>query len=301
MIMLVIGRDGQLARSLAELRPGGDLKIVTVGRPVVDLLHPDSLMPAIDHVRPDVVVNAAAYTAVDKAESETELAYAVNGEGPGHVGAACAERGVPVIHLSTDYVYDGAKPTPYVESDPVSPINAYGRSKLAGEQKLAAANPRHIILRTAWVHAPFGHNFVKTMLRLGATRPELSVVDDQRGNPTYAPHLAAAVAAIAPQIRSAPANDTRWGIYHAVGGGETTWFGLAREVFACAEGTLPTPRLKAISTAEYPTPAGRPANSRLDTAKLEQTFGVTLPPWTDGVAACVAVIAAADGGSLQRG
>jgi dTDP-4-dehydrorhamnose reductase len=300
MIVLVIGQQGQLARSLAEREPPSGMRVVTLGRPQVDLLKPESLVQALGAIHPDIVVNAAAYTAVDKAETEPELAFAVNADGPAHLALACAARDIPIIHVSTDYVFDGSKAAPYVESDAVNAISAYGRSKLAGEQKLARANARHIILRTAWVHSPFGTNFVKTMLRLGATRPEIGVVDDQYGNPTYAPHLAAAILSVATLITHAAADDPRWGMYHAVGSGDATWFGLAQEVFACAGAFgLSPPELRPITSADYPTPAARPANSRLDTARLTRTFGTAFPPWADGVADCVRRLAEATNGSRK--
>jgi dTDP-4-dehydrorhamnose reductase len=299
MIVLVIGHQGQLARSLDELVPPAGVQLVARGRPSLDLQQRESIVANLDQVGPDLVINAAAYTAVDKAESEPDIAFAVNAEGPGHLAQACAERDIPVIHISTDYVYDGTKASAYVETDPVNPINAYGRSKLAGEQRLAEANPRHIILRTAWVHSPFGTNIVKTMLRLGATRPEINVVNDQHGNPTYAPHLAQAILEVGLQMAGAGADDPRWGVYHAVATGDTTWYGVAREIFAHAgNGQRLTAILKPIATAGYPTPAKRPANSRLDTSKLSRTFGVILPSWTDGIAACIRRIAETNNDAL---
>ncbi len=290
MRVLVIGRSGQLARSLAEASHPAGVSIAFVGRPDCDIRDAASVAAAIDKVAPDIVVIAAAYTAVDRAETEEAEAFAVNADGPANVGRACAARGVPVILISTDYVYDGAKPSPYVETDATDPLGAYGRSKLAGEERLTEAQPASVILRTAWVHSPFGGNFVKTMLRLAETRDVIRVVNDQLGNPTYAPHLAEAVLAVATAILGGGESG---GVYHAVSSGETSWFGLAGEVFAqAATHGLPVPKLEPIGTAEYPTPARRPANSRLDTTKLRKAFGVTLPPWREGVAACVARLAA---------
>jgi dTDP-4-dehydrorhamnose reductase len=302
MIVLVVGRQGQLARSLAEAPQPAGMRMIVASRPELDLLQPDSVAHTFDDVSFDVVINAAAYTAVDKAESETELAFAVNSEGPRHLAAACALRGIPLVHVSTDYVYDGTKAEPYVESDPVNPISAYGRSKLAGELNLIEANPRHIILRTAWMHAPYGTNFVRTMLRLGATRPEIGVVDDQHGNPTYAPHLAAAILAVVTEIANLGASNGPWGVYHAVSSGETTWFGMAQEIFRCSEGYGHlSPKLHSITTSDYATPASRPANSRLDTSKLAQTFGVRLPSWRDGIADCVRRLNEAADGRMHEG
>lgn len=284
MKVLVIGRSGQVAQALAE-RPGGGVVITAIGRPEADLTDRVALEVAIEQAAPDIVVNAAAYTAVDKAESDEAAAFAVNADGPQALGAAARKAGVPVIHLSTDYVFDGRKAAPYVEDDDTTPLGVYGRSKLVGEEGLASEQPEHIILRTAWVYAPYGANFVRTMLRLAETRPTVRVVADQVGCPTYAPHLADAILDLASLVLARRAG---WGIYHAAGGGETSWHGLAAAVFA--EGDRygwPVPELEAITTADYPTPARRPANSRLDGSKLQRDFGIVLPHWQHGVADCV--------------
>jgi dTDP-4-dehydrorhamnose reductase len=266
--------------------------VVAVGRPELDLADPKSLAAAIARERPDIVVNAAAYTAVDKAEAEPAVAHAINALGAEHVATACAASAIPIIHISTDYVFDGTKDGPYLEDDPIAPINVYGRTKLEGEQRVAKACERHLILRTAWVHSPWGVNFVKTMLRLATTRPNIGVVDDQKGSPTYAPHLAMIVLAIAARVTADPAG-VRWGIYHAVGSGETSWFGFAREVFRrAAEQGLPAAEVAAIATAAYPTPARRPANSRLNCDRLRLSFGLELPDWRLGARDCVARISA---------
>lgn len=288
MKLLVTGTSGQLAQSLlaAGLREG--VNVTAVRRPQLDLAVPASIRHTIADARPEIVVNAAAYTAVDKAESEPDLAMRINGEGAGVVAETCARLGIPVIHLSTDYVFDGSKRSPYVETDATGPVSAYGRSKLAGERAVAGACPRHVILRTSWVHSQFGTNFVKTMLRLGASRSELGVVDDQIGCPTYAPHLADAILGVARRALANADGEAPWGIYHAAGAGETTWCGFAREIFArgAAMGG-PRPTVKAITTADYPTPAKRPANSRLDCAALERAFGVRLPDWRAGLDECL--------------
>jgi dTDP-4-dehydrorhamnose reductase len=289
--VLVTGREGQLARGLLEAADGTTVQVVAIGRPDIDLADETSVTAAVARERPDVVVSAAAYTAVDKAESEPDVARAVNALGAERVAKACADNGIPIIHVSTDFVFDGTSDRPYREDDPTGPINVYGQTKLEGEQRVANACERHLILRTAWVHSPWGSNFVKTMLRLAATRPNIGVVDDQRGSPTYAPHLAGIVLAIASRVSADPAG-TRWGIYHAVGGGETTWFGLAREIFRrAAEQGLPAADVAAIATAAYPTPARRPANSRLNCDKLHRSFGLELPDWQVGVQDCVARLA----------
>jgi dTDP-4-dehydrorhamnose reductase len=290
--VLVTGREGQLARGLLEAAEGAGVEVVAIGRPELDLADETSVAAAVARERPDIVVNTAAYTAVDKAETEPAVAHAVNALGAEHVAKACAANAIPIIHISTDYVFDGTKHGPYLEDDPTAPINVYGRTKLEGEQRVAKACERHLILRTAWVHSPWGVNFVKTMLRLAATRPSIGVVGDQKGSPTYAPHLAAIVLAIATRIAADPAG-MRWGVYHAVGGGETTWFGFAREIFRhAAEQGLPAADVDAIAAAAYPTPARRPANSRLNCDRLRLLLGLELPDWRVGVQNCVARISA---------
>jgi dTDP-4-dehydrorhamnose reductase len=288
--VLVTGRDGQLARGLLEAADGVDVRVTAVGRPELDVADERSVAAAISRRRADIVVNAAAYTAVDKAESEPAAAHAVNAMGAEHVARACAAQGIPIIHISTDYVFDGAKPDPYVEDDATCPVNVYGQTKLEGEQRVAAACKRHVVLRTAWVHSPWGANFVKTMLRLATTRPSIGVVGDQQGSPTYAPHLAAVVLAVASRVVLDSA-DGRWGVYHAVGSGETTWFGFAREIFRSgSQYGLAAAQVAAITTADFPTAARRPANSRLSSGKLRAAFGLELPDWRAGVRDCVARI-----------
>jgi dTDP-4-dehydrorhamnose reductase len=295
MRILVTGWHGQLATALAEAGAHGPVRIILAGRPQLDLADQASIRTTLDLVRPDIVINAAAYTAVDKAESEPVFAHAVNADGAAHVAEACAALAVPLIHISTDYVCAGDGARPYLEDDPTGPVSVYGATKLAGELAIAATLPRHVILRTAWVHSPWGHNFVKTMLRLGATRPSLTVVDDQTGCPTYAPHLAQACLAIAARVVNEPMGSPLWGTYHAVGGGETTWCGFAREIFRLAadHGAAPV-NVAPITTADYPTPARRPANSRLDTTKLATAFDIRLPDWHDGAAQCVARLMTTD-------
>jgi dTDP-4-dehydrorhamnose reductase len=289
--VLVTGREGQLARSLVETA-GAGVQVVAVGRPELDLADENSVAVAVARERPDIVVNAAAYTRVDKAETEPAIAHAVNALGAEHVAAACAANAIPIIHISTDYVFGGTKDGPYVEDDPAAPINVYGRTKLEGERRVAKACERHLILRSAWVHSPWGVNFVKTMLRLATMRPNIGVVDDQKGSPTYAPHLASIVLAIAARVATDPAG-MRWGVYHAVSGGETTWFGFAREVFRrAAEQGLPAAEVAAIAAGAYPTLARRPANSRLNCDRLRLSLGLELPDWRVGVQACVARISA---------
>ena len=292
MRLLVTGRDGQVAQALLALSKG-DIEIVALGRPALDITDRASVDRAIAEHRPDVVVNAAAYTAVDKAESEEAAAFAVNADGAGNVAAAAARAGLPVIHISTDYVFAGDKASPYVETDATAPQGAYGRSKLAGEELVASANPNHAILRTAWVYGPYGANFLKTMLRLGETRDVVRVVADQRGTPTYAPDIAEGVVAVAKHLLAHPDEAAARGVFHMVAQGETTWAGFAEAIFerfAAAGGTRVS--VEPIATADYPTPARRPTNSRLETTHFNQTFAHSLPVWTYGVARCMAALAA---------
>jgi dTDP-4-dehydrorhamnose reductase len=283
MRILVTGRNGQVASSLIEAGariPG--IEVIAAGRPELDLERIDSIGPAIAALRPGLVVNAAAYTAVDKAEQEPARAFAINRDGAAAAARAAARLGVPFVHLSTDYVYPGDKAGPYVETDATGPLGVYGQSKLAGEIAVGEAHPSPLILRTSWVYSPFGANFVKTMLRLGRERPVLSVVDDQTGNPTSAPDIAEAILRIAPGLAGG-------GTYHLCGGGEATWCGLARAVFEVSA-TLggPAPQVKAITTAEYPTPARRPANSRMSMAAFEERFGFRLRHWREALPETVA-------------
>jgi dTDP-4-dehydrorhamnose reductase len=287
MRIAVSGSKGQVATSLIE-RAGRQVEVVALGRPAFDLTDRAAVLAGLEAARPDVIVNAAAYTAVDKAEAEEALALRVNGEGAGHVAEAATRLGVPLLHLSTDYVFDGALDRPYREDDPTGPTGAYGRSKLAGEKEVARRCQDSVILRTAWVYSPFGANFVRTMLRLNETRDEVGVVADQRGNPTSALDIADGLIAIAARVKDDPAPALR-GIFHMTGSGEGTWADFAQAVFGEAEarGRRPT-RVKPIATADYPTPARRPANSRLDKEKLARVYGLRLPEWLPSVAACCA-------------
>ncbi|WP_185985557.1 dTDP-4-dehydrorhamnose reductase [Aureimonas mangrovi] len=284
MKLFVTGREGQVAQALAQYA-GDDVTVMCIGRPELDLGEPETIRRAIATHKPDVVVNPAAYTAVDKAESERDLAFAINRDGAGHVAAAAADLGLPVIHFSTDYVFAGDKTAPYTETDPTDPQGVYGASKLAGEKAVEAANPAHVILRTAWVYAPWGHNFARTMLRLAMDRDLVRVVADQQGTPTYAPDIAEAVIAVARVVTKAPASQDWRGVFHMTGGGETTWAGFAEAVFdhSKTQGGA-SADVEPITTADYPTPARRPANSRLDNTRFERVFGHALPHWQNGVA-----------------
>src|SRR5580698_7485315 len=285
MRIAVTGSKGQVATSLIE-RAEGKVEIVALGRPAFDLADRAAVIAGLDAARPDVVVNAAAYTAVDKAETEEADAVRVNGDGAAHVAEAAMRLGVPLVHLSTDYVFDGALDRPYREDDPTSPTGAYGRSKLAGERAVADRCENSVILRTAWVYSPFGANFVRTMLRLNETRDEVGVVADQRGNPTSALDIADALIAISGRMKG-DASPALRGVFHLTGSGEATWADFAEAVFheAAARGRRQT-QVRRIATADYPTPARRPANSRLDNEKLTRVYGVKLPAWRQSVAGC---------------
>jgi dTDP-4-dehydrorhamnose reductase len=273
--ILVTGGTGQLASALAAT-PG----ITRVGRPDFDFDHPDTIATAFRAAAPRLVVNAAAYTAVDAAETNVEAAYRANAEGPGILARLCKQADIPLIHVSTDYVFDGTKPAPYQETDRVGPQGVYGASKLAGEAAVSDASGKTIILRTAWVYAPTGKNFVRTMLNAAKTRDRLTVVGDQHGCPTTAQDLADAILAIIARIDRTGWQPTYSGIFHAAGTGETTWFGLAVAAFEeAARHGAKIPAVAPIATADWPTPAKRPANSRLDCTKLNTVFGVTMPHW----------------------
>jgi dTDP-4-dehydrorhamnose reductase len=289
MRLLIAGWQGQVARALVEMAPGApDVTACTVGRAALDICEAKTIERAMVNTRPDVVINSAAYTAVDKAEMDHDRAYAMNRDGARALALAAAKAGVPIIQLSTDYVFDGTQPAPYVEDDAPNPVTVYGRSKLAGEEAVRAANPRHVIVRTAWVHSPGGSNFVRTMLRRAGDREDVRVVADQSGNPTYAPHLCSAVLEVARQVVAKPEGSAVWGVYHAAGKGVTSWHGLASEVMrVSAELGGPSVAVHAIAAADYPTAAARLANSALDCSKLDRVFGIRLPRWQDGARACV--------------
>ena len=286
MKVLVFGKSGQLALSLAGIggrHPGID--IVVAGRPETDLMVEGEAQNAISAISPDIVINAAAYTAVDKAETDRDAAMRLNADAAGEIAAAAAGLDLPVIHVSTDYVFDGLSRRPYREDDPVAPQGVYGQTKLIGEQAVAASNPRHVIARTAWVYSAQGSNFVKTMLRLGRERPELGIVSDQIGNPTASDDLAEALLVIARALLANPQDETLTGLVHVAGTGIASWYDLAAHVFRCAarQGYEP-PRVKTLLSEDYPTPARRPPNSRLDTTRLKQVFDHELPLWTESVA-----------------
>lgn len=280
MRIAVTGRSGQVVRSLLERGEAVGHGVIALGRPELDLADPASVTHALESVAPDVIVSAAAYTAVDKAESERDLAYAINGTGAAAVADAARGLGVPLVHVSTDYVFDGMLDRPYVESDPTGPTGVYGASKLAGEKAvLAAHGDNSVILRVAWVYSPFGTNFVKTMLRLAAERDEVGVVADQFGNPTSALDIADGILRVAANLLDDGDAALR-GLFHMSASGEASWADVAEAIFAALiKQGGPKAQVRRIGTADYPTPARRPANSRLHCDLIARVHGVTLPDW----------------------
>ncbi len=292
MKLMLTGATGQVGWELARsLMPLGE--VVALDRAACDLSRPETLAARVAEIRPDVIVNAAAYTAVDRAESEEMLATRINGDAVGELARAARAHDALLVHFSTDYVFDGSKPTPYVEDDPVAPLNAYGRSKLAGEQAIAATGCDHLIFRTTWVYAARGGNFVRTMLRLGAERESLRVVADQIGAPTWARNIADATAlATAQAMAERRALRFESGLFHLAGGGTTHWRDFAVAIFDEARRCRPDRRLaiatvEPIATADYPTPARRPANSCLDQWQLKNRFGIKLPDWRQSLRRCI--------------
>ncbi len=288
--VLITGAQGQLGQSFSYLHELAEQehRVTLLGHQELDITDAHSIAQALDQHRPDILINAAAYTAVDRAESEPERAYLVNGTGPGLVAQACARSGTQLIHVSTDYVFDGQSEQAYAENAPTSPVSVYGHSKLAGEQRVLEALPEAVILRTSWVFSQFGNNFLKTMLRLGQERPELRIVADQFGGPSYAVHIAQVLLALASRMQTstapatlaaaAPATSTDRpvGIYHFAGDPIVSWYEFAQEIFKQAQehGLIQNaPRLTPISTSQYPTPACRPAQSGLQQDRLNALLG----------------------------
>lgn len=290
MRILVTGKEGQVDTSLSHLAEATGHDLVRLGLPEIDLSRPETLDDPIRQAQPDVIISSAAYTSVDKAEDEPDLAQKINGDGPGALARIAADLGVPIIHLSTDYVFAGDKDGPYTEADRPSPKTVYGATKLDGEHQIAAATDNHVILRTAWVYSAVGHNFVKTMLRLGESREVLDVVSDQLGSPTYAPDLAQTLLLIAQQI-VIDANPTIRGVFHLTGSGSTSWAGFAKAIFANAErrGRRPV-RVNPVHSSQFPSRANRPANSRLSCDKLDELYGLCLPDWQDSLDTCLDIL-----------
>lgn len=290
--MLVFGAGGQVGRALLAHAAGDGWQATGLDRAALDIARSADVARAIAEARPSVVVNAAAYTAVDAAESDRDTAFAVNADAPGVIAATCARAGIALIHVSTDYVFDGRKETPYAEDDAIAPLGVYGKSKAAGERAVRDVTARHVILRTAAVFDGQGRNFVRTMLRLAAERPALRVVADQRTCPTAAADIAAAIAVIGRRLADAPSAES-FGTFHFCGAPATTWHGFAKAIVdAAARRGWPRPAVEAITTADYPTPAQRPARSMLDCGKIARVYGIAQPDWRRALEDAVAALTA---------
>ncbi|MBD8876646.1 dTDP-4-dehydrorhamnose reductase [Roseibium polysiphoniae] len=280
MEVLVTGAEGQLGFEVAGLCRERGLTVAALAHRDLDITDRKSIDAAISRYRPKVIVNAAAFTAVDKAEADRNMAFAVNRDGAGDLAIKAAEVDASIIHISTDYVFDGSKKSPYSEDDPVAPLGIYGHSKAAGENAVRTSNGQHVILRTAWVYGMRGKNFVKTMLRLGADQKEISVVNDQWGCPTYARDLAEVIAQLSARLLSGSFNPTGYGTFHCAGGGGVSWYGFAEEIFRlAAERVREDLLVKAVSSSGFPAIVRRPANSILDCGHLERIHGLKLRPW----------------------
>ncbi|MGH1419221.1 MAG: dTDP-4-dehydrorhamnose reductase [Hyphomicrobiaceae bacterium] len=280
----VIGATGQVSMALQRAAAKRGVALVAKGRPDIDVSNLESMTAFFERVSPRIVINAAAYTAVDKAEAEgQEEAFQTNAEAPARLAVLCKTYNIPLVHISTDYVFNGLKGAPYSEDDEICPVNCYGASKAAGEMAIRASGAQHVILRTQWVYGVDGANFVKTMLRLGAERDELGVVGDQLGAPTSADDIASALMDVCATLDvNAPAD--HWGTFHFVNAGITSWHGFATLIFGLAtQLELPTPKLKAITTLEYPTPATRPPAGVLSTEKIQNVYAITPRPWEDAL------------------
>ena len=283
MRILLSGASGQLGREIARRGPARGHQVLALDRAALDISDPDSVARVLEESGAALVINAAAFTAVDRAEQEPALSFAANRDGPAYLAANCARLGIPLLHISTDYVFDGSKPAPYREDDPVAPLGMYGLSKWQGEEAVRQALAAHIILRVSWVFSQHGHNFVKTMLRLARERDTLRVVADQQGCPTYAGDIAATLLELASRI--AGGREIPWGTYHYCGRPALSWHGFAQAIFDVARQhqALRVREVVPISTAEYPTPARRPANSVLDCARFTTSFGIQPRPWREGL------------------
>jgi len=285
MKILITGRNGQLAQALQQ-RLAGLGQVHVLGREQLDLAEPERIRQVVRELSPDLLVNAAAYTAVDQAENEPALAFAINATAPGVLAEEAARLGVPLLHYSTDYVFDGSKATPYTENDAPHPLSVYGRSKLAGEQAIHAVGGAHLTLRTSWVYSLHGRNFLLTMQRLLQEKPQLRVVADQIGAPTWAGSLAASTLALIQRWQAGQAG--AWGTYHMTAQGQTSWFGFAQAIGEHLEAQgRPCAQLLPIPSSEYPTPAQRPLNSRLDCSRLRQQWQVEQPDWRQALIECL--------------
>ncbi|MBD8707441.1 dTDP-4-dehydrorhamnose reductase [Pseudomonas sp. CFBP 13711] len=284
--ILISGQHGQVSHALQQrLQNMGEL--IVLGRDQLDLSQPESIRPVVRNIKPDLIINAAAHTAVDQAESEPDLAFAINATSPGVFAEEAAALGIPLIHYSTDYVFDGSKAGAWVESDAPNPLGVYGSSKLAGERAIAAAGGQHLILRTSWVYSLTGRNFLLTMQRLLQEREKLSIVADQIGAPTWAGTIAASTGALIKRWRDGAPG--AWGVYHLTASGETSWFGFAEAIGQqLINSGKPCATLEPIASSAYPTPAARPLNSRLDCSRLQREWGVSQPDWHEALLECLA-------------
>jgi dTDP-4-dehydrorhamnose reductase len=286
MKILISGQHGQVSREL-QRRLGAVGELIVLGRDQMDLAHPDQIRQQVQRARPDLVINAAAYTAVDQAESDQQSAFAINAEAPGILAEEALALGVPLIHYSTDYVFDGSKATPYVEDDAPNPLGVYGHSKLMGERAISEVQGQHLILRTSWVYSTHGRNFLLTMQRLLQEKPELRIVADQIGAPTWAGAIADSTLALIERWQTG--NAGAWGTYHLTAEGETSWFGFAQAIGdALREQGARCANLLPIPSSDYPTPAARPLNSRLDCTRLQREWGVSQPDWLSALHDCLA-------------
>ena len=282
--VLIAGSSGQVATELQRRLAKAGYSVIALGRPQLDLAHAHTFPSSLGRLEFDVVVNAAAYTSVDKAEDEPELAQAINVIGAGALAAMAADVSIPMIHISTDYVFDGTKCGAYLETDPTIPLGVYGRTKLEGERRVAAINPRHVILRTSWVFSAHGHNFVKTILRLGRERSTIQVVDDQYGCPTAGSDLADTIGKLIPNIIGDRPSMDAYGVFHATGQGSTTWCDFARAIMAgAARRGAASAEVVSINSSQYPTRARRPRNSVLDASRLRAVHGIAIPPWQNAL------------------
>lgn len=283
--ILISGQHGQVSQALQQHL--GDLgQLYVLGRDQLDLGHPERIREHVRHLRPDLIINAAAHTAVDQAESEPQSAFAINALAPGVFAEEASRLNIPLIHYSTDYVFDGSKDSPYTEDDTPNPLGVYGASKLAGEQAISAVNGQHLILRTSWVYSRHGRNFLLTMQRLLQEKPELRIVADQVGAPTWAGTIAQSTRALIERWQAGQAGE--WGTYHLTAQGATSWFGFAQAIgeHLKAQG-LPCAELLPITSSEYPTPAQRPLNSRLDCSRLQRQWQVSQPHWQQALIDCL--------------
>ncbi len=286
MKILISGQHGQVAREL-QRHLGGLGELIVLGRDQLDLARPEQISKQVQQIRPDLIINAAAHTAVDQAESEPELAFAINATAPGILARQARELDIPLIHYSTDYVFNGSKTSPYTEDDAPDPLGVYGRSKLAGEQAISEVQGQHLILRTSWVYSTHGRNFLLTMQRLLQEKPELRIVADQIGAPTWAGTIANSTRALIERWQTGQAG--AWGTYHLTTQGETSWFGFAQAIGqALREQGKPCANLLPIPSSDYPTPAARPLNSRLDCSRLQREWSVSQPDWQTALRECLA-------------